>query len=50
MPVRDTNNVQGAMSKAASLGRGGDNKMVHASSGEVMIPPEVIDNLSLIHI
>ncbi len=41
--IRDVNNVQGALNKAAGMGRGGDNQMVHAGTGEVMIPPEVID-------
>ena len=41
--MRDSNNVRGALQKAASLGRGGDTQMAHVGKGEVLIPPEVID-------
>lgn len=41
--IRDVNNIQGALNKAAGMGRGGDNQIAHVGAGEVMIPPEVID-------
>lgn len=45
MPVRDVNGVGKALNQAASYGRGGDNRMAHVGTGEVVVPAEVIDNV-----
>lgn len=41
--IRDVNGVRQALQRAGALGRRGDNQMAHVGTGEVMIPPQVVD-------
>ena len=41
--IRDSNNIQGAMNRAAKMGVKGDDSVIHAGSGEAVVPASVID-------